>query len=392
MICILITNMNTPAAFSHSVGIVADDLTSAADGAGPFLPWAGSAQVRRDGMDDESARVLSLDTGSRTLSEPAAAQVAARAAAALADRGVLYKTMDSTLRGHIRAELTAAFRASGRHLLVVAPAFADAGRVTRGGNQYVHGQLVAASAYGADSVHPARTSRILDLIDPALGPARVIAEDASAAQLRAAADASRVLVLDASTQQVLDDRVSRLLARGASVLWAGSPGMARALAAQCGGAAAGMPAPVRAQRVLIVVGSANRVSHAQCDALRAAGVQVTSHADEIHHDAQVVCLKAPESPQADPAAVLAALTRQAMQALARHRFDGLIATGGDTLAALLQALAIRAFSLTCELAPGFPAGGAAVAGRGHPLAIAMKAGGFGNADALLAATTKLLRR
>ena len=37
--------MNTPAAFSRSIGIIADDLTSAADGAGPFLPWAGPAQV-----------------------------------------------------------------------------------------------------------------------------------------------------------------------------------------------------------------------------------------------------------------------------------------------------------------------------------------------------------
>ena len=43
--------------------------------------------------------------------------------AALADCGTLYKTMDSTLRGHVREELSAAFRASRRQLLVVAPAF-----------------------------------------------------------------------------------------------------------------------------------------------------------------------------------------------------------------------------------------------------------------------------
>ncbi len=392
MICILITNMNTPAGISRTIGIIADDLTSAADGAGPFLPGAGPAQVCRGVSGDVTPRILSLDTGSRGMAEMDAAQAASAAAAALAGRDVLYKTMDSTLRGHIRAELAAALRASGRHVLVVAPAFADAGRVTLGGNQYVHGQLVAASAYGADPVHPARTSRILDLIDPAIGPARVITEDVSAAHLRAAAGASRVLVLDASTQQALDDRVAQLMAQGGSVLWAGSPGLARALAAQCGGAAAAAPEPVRALRVLIVVGSANPVSHAQCDALRAAGAQVTRHADEIHPDAQMVCLQAPGTAQADSAAVLAGLTRQAMQALARHRFDGLIATGGDTLAALLDGLMIRSFTLTCEVAPGFPAGVAAVAGRGHRLALAMKAGGFGRPDALLAAAMKLLCR
>ena len=99
---------------------------------------------------------------------------------------------------------------------------------------------------------------------------------------------------------------------------------------------------------------------------------------------------APATARADPAAVLAALVRQAMLALASHRFDGLIATGGDTLAALLDALAIDAFTLTCELAPGFPAGTADCAGR--QLAIAMKAGGFGGPEALRDAAWRLLCR
>ena len=92
----------------------------------------------------------------------------------------------------------------------------------------MHGKLVAASSYGQDPVHPARTSRILDLVDPALGPAIVVPEDASAAELRAAAGKARVLVLDASSQQALNDRVAQLSLH--ACLWAGSPGMARALA------------------------------------------------------------------------------------------------------------------------------------------------------------------
>ena len=149
--------------------------------------------------------------------------------------------MDSTLRGHVREELSAAFRASRRQLLVVAPAFPDAGRLTLGGNQYVYGKLVAASSYGQDPVHPARTSRILDLVDPALGPAIVVPEDASVAELRAAANKARVLVLDASSQQVLNDRVAQLSLH--ACLWAGSPGMAQALAFQLGARAAAGVAP-----------------------------------------------------------------------------------------------------------------------------------------------------
>ena len=74
------------------------------------------------GLTRSDAPVLSVDTGSRASarSRPARSRGAARA---LADCGTLYKTMDSTLRGHVREELSAAFRASRRQLLVVAPAF-----------------------------------------------------------------------------------------------------------------------------------------------------------------------------------------------------------------------------------------------------------------------------
>lgn len=389
MICILITGMDTPELLSPRVGIIADDLTSAADGAGPFLPWAGSARVRRGVAAPAGECVLSVDTGSRGQPEAGAVDAVARAAAALAGRGILYKTLDSTLRGHVRAELAAALRARGRRLLVVAPAFPEAGRVTRGGIQYVHGERVDASVYAADPVHPARAARLLDLIDPASGPARVVAEDADPAQLRDAARNARVLVLDATTQAALDERVAQLWTHG-SCLWAGSPGLARALAARCGDAAPGLARPPRARRVLVVIGSANPASRAQGEALRAAGAQVADRADEIAPDAGLACLMAPAMARADPAAVLAALLRQAMLALASHRFDGLIATGGDTLAALLDALAIDAFTLTCELAPGFPAGTADCAGR--QLAIAMKAGGFGGPEALRDAAWRLLCR
>ncbi|MCF7770734.1 four-carbon acid sugar kinase family protein [Achromobacter pulmonis] len=385
--------MNSPTNLRRAIGIVADDLTSAADGAAPFLRGSGPVRVHRGLPDDLAHAVLSVDTGSRARTEAQAGRVAAQATRALAARGILYKTMDSTLRGHVRTELAAAMRASGRLLLVVAPAFADAGRVTREGIQYVHGVPVDASPYGADPVHPARSARLLDLIDPDIGPACVIPEDASAMQLRAAIAAARVLVLDAGSQRALDARVAQLWQQGSACLWAGSPGLARALAAQCVDAGAAQRACAvtrRAARVLVVAGSANPASQAQCEALRAAGARLATRADEIAGEDTLACLRAQRSPQAEPAAVLAALVAQARRAMARHRFDGLVATGGDTLAALLDALAIDTFTLTCELAPGFPAGTAVCAGR--PLSIAMKAGGFGGPGALRDAAWRLLCR
>ena len=215
----------------------------------------------------------------------------------------------------------------------------------------MYGKLVAASSYGQDPVHPARTSRILDLVDPALGPAIVVPEDASVAELRAAANKARVLVLDASSQQVLNDRVAQLSLH--ACLWAGSPGMAQALAFQLGARAAAPQASRRASRVLVVVGSANRVSHEQCAALQAAGAQRIQDADEIRADACVVFLQAPAQPTAiRPGCWPGWSGRPA--ALMAHSFDALIATGGDTMAALLDAQGIHAFTLLSELEPGFP--------------------------------------
>ena len=58
--------------------------------------------------------------------------------AQLATRDLLYKTVDSTLRGHV-SELEPWFEASGRKILVFAPAFPTAGRTTVGGVQLVDG-------------------------------------------------------------------------------------------------------------------------------------------------------------------------------------------------------------------------------------------------------------
>ncbi|WZB72808.1 hypothetical protein WJ968_18140 [Achromobacter xylosoxidans] len=67
--------MNTQKDPAKQVGIIADDLTSAADGAGPFMEWAGVAHISRGGLTRSDAPVLSVDTGSRALGEAEAGQV-----------------------------------------------------------------------------------------------------------------------------------------------------------------------------------------------------------------------------------------------------------------------------------------------------------------------------
>ena len=198
--------LNTPL-----IGIIADDLTSAADGASPFVAKGMNAsvwRVRSESVRDSFEHVLSIDCGSRSMGKDEAAKSVAQATALLADTPILLKTIDSTLRGHVTTEIEAAAKASARERIILAPAFPEAGRTTKNGIQLVNGTPVSETAYANDPVHPATTSRIADLI---------------------AKDLNSVVILDAESQEDLNRQVAAI-ENPESVLWIGSPGIAIALA------------------------------------------------------------------------------------------------------------------------------------------------------------------
>ncbi|MVO17094.1 four-carbon acid sugar kinase family protein [Parasedimentitalea huanghaiensis] len=338
-----------------SVGILADDLTSAADGGAPFGEKGLEIRIIRKGIRQEtgSAEVVSIDCATRSLDEAAAIKATTLATRSIAGARVLYKTIDSTLRGHIRAEIGAAFLASGRNRLVVAPAFPDAGRITRNGVQFVHGLPVCQSNYAQDPVHPIQSSNISDCIP---------------------SDILNVIILDAETQQDLNDQVTAL-GEIETTLWVGSPGMAKALASQ-------LPHKLGAERqapvsksVLVVVGSANPMS--------------TLQARRLRDDPRAVCLSVPNERAVDPRRVVSDLISKAIQQCSQC--DTVIATGGDTMEAFLDRLDVYEFVLAGEIEPGFPLATARLS-NGAPITLAMKAGGFGDENTLRRAVDHLCSR
>jgi len=373
------------------IGVVADDLTSAADGAIAFLKRGYVARICRAGADDTHASLVSIDTGSRTLDEADAAQVTRQAVTTLADRPLLYKTIDSTLRGHIRVEIAAAFRASGRPRLVVAPAFPAAGRTTIDGIQLLHGEPVAQTAYSRDPVHPAHTSRIEDLLEPSLGPIVEISAGTGLSEIGKAIGDAPVVIVDACEQVMLNRQIAEIHKHGPA-LWVGSPGMAEALAAvveRRTGQETFTP-DAMPDRVLVVVGSANPVSRSQCEGLAATGASVAMRAINLDGTASVACIHTPHIRASDPAKALATLVDEVEIALSRRRYDAIVATGGETMGALMERLSIQSFDLIRELEPGFPLGCARLV-DGRMMLVAMKAGGFGS-DITLRNAANTIRR
>lgn len=340
---------------SPSIAIIADDLTSAADGGAPFVRKGLSVEVRSGPQVDRGWHgfdVISVDCGSRTMIAKCAIKTVDQVTRSVVMVPILLKTIDSTLRGHIREELLAVYKASGRTRMVIAPAFPDAGRTTTSGIQYVNGTPVANSSYSADPVHPAWTSRIADLIPDGI---------------------QSTLILDAQSQADLNAQVAAI-DMPENVLWVGSPGLAMALAETKSPVHSSRPVRCSSMHTLVVVGSANPVSKVQA-----------KNASRLSF---VTCVTGPNVRTGDPQAVLSGIADAAMGAIESTEITALIATGGDTMDVMLKRLNIQQFSLEGEFEPGFPIGRATLE-DGRKLVLSMKAGGFGTPETLYRAASML---
>jgi uncharacterized protein YgbK (DUF1537 family) len=391
------------------IGIIADDLTSAADGAAPF-GRAGHGVTVCFASDDIltmpfDTEVVSLDLDSRARGANEAAALAARAGHLLRKAPVLYKTMDSTIRGHIAVEIASTLKASGRRVALVAPAFPAAGRTTIGGVQHVGGVAIGRTTFANDLSLAAREGRIAALFKGAtLGPViELTGPDArDARRIHTALAEAQVVIVDASSESDLDHLVDS--AKGSDrVLWVGSPGIAQALARAYPGPRRTLPGDVpNAAKPLILVGSLHPSSRAQVATLavvRQARIIeidptcISTHREDaeiaractqcldLHDKAVPVVISSAASPitgAAGPTAVL--LARVAQHLRAKGAIDGLIATGGDTAIAVARSFGATGLRLWRDLEPGVPFG--TLLGS-DPMPIITKAGGFGDSETLI---------
>ncbi|MFE7764433.1 four-carbon acid sugar kinase family protein [Streptomyces sp. NPDC057438] len=381
----------------HAIAILADDLTSAGDGAAPFRQAGHDARIlftTPASGPPHAACVSAVDLGSRVLDEEAAALSAWRAARLFAGSELLFKTVDSTLRGHVAAEVRSAWAGSGRRAVVIASAFPAEGRVTVDGVQYVRGVPVHESDYARDPVHPVRCSDLAVLF-----PEAVSVQPDRAAELPELIGNGDLIVCSATVDGDLD-RLVAAVPRLDEVLWVGSPGLAAALARRCArGTSSAVPLFAPARRPLIVVGSTNPATRRQLVKLHgSADVQgVTVDVDPAPAvqvlrglTAPVLTLQTPDerhTPQT--ARVLARSQAAVVQALTEDRtVDALVITGGETATTVLQPLGATGIDLLDEPERGVVRG--SLIGR-LPLPVLIKAGGFGD-DAMLLRLCHLIRQ
>lgn len=338
------------------LALIADDLSGALDTATPFA-IAGLPTIVALGPEgigealSAGAAVVAVVTATRAVGPSLAAARTAEVAARLMDARpeILFKKVDSRLKGNPGAESHALAAVAGRQRLVVAPAVPDQMRVTVAGRIAGRGvtEPIPVAGYFANSRRP-------------------------------------VDVADAATDADLDRVVAQHDWAGAVAV--GARGLGLAFARRLG-----RSLPMRRWRtdgnVLFAVGSRDPITEAQVAALIATGrlrTVVDAPAGAI----------APTDAIALPALVHCSGAVDERPDLVAQRFgvgvaglvrdlapSGLMLTGGDTALAALRALGLRCIRPQGEVEAGVPWFEATTADCAS-LLCSVKSGGFGDAGTL----------
>ena len=397
-----------------NVAVIADDLTGAAD-TGVQLARAGyrtavifrGEKIPAAGLDDAGLDAVALDTDTRTRPAGFAAKRVVEAARAVRDARVVCKKLDSTLRGNVAVELSAAVGATRRTRVVVAPAFPAAGRTTVGGVQLVHGVPVHETEMRNDPRTPVREGHIPTLLAGSFPSVATLgARDlADPEKVRRTLEESECVVADAERDADLEALV-RAVPDPSDVLWAGSAGLALALGGVYPGPRAGAPAsPGPARRVLVVIGSLSGVSREQLRRLveEYGDVAAPVHADRRGAVEQaaglarralsggacaVVHSPGERNRPGTGGPVVRSLAEVAAQLSGQGLFDALVMTGGSTAVRVALRLGASGIRLEGEVEAGVPWG--TLIGR-NPYLVVTKAGGFGGPDTLVGVVRSLVQ-
>jgi uncharacterized protein YgbK (DUF1537 family) len=364
-----------------TLAIVADDLTGGCD-AGTLFAAQGPVPLAIWPRRLPPVSVGVIDTESRTLARRDAAD---RVRSAVADTPAprLFKKIDSTLRGRIGAETEALMAARGLSTALFCPAFPAQKRVVVNRVLTVDGVPVSASAVADDPEFPAapaptrsEVSDVLDLLRPQfehpLGwiPLERVRGDVGILRDHLARLEGRVVLADAETDADLDALVHAALTLHPDPLLVGSAGLAGAVARRLGLHGSPVPLPP-VRRWLIVAGSRHPATRRQVAAARAANLLVVT---------------TPDADRGDRAMAARHVADEARKLLDEGAADLVMVTGGETAAALFQALGASRIDLVGAPRPGLALGYLSLPDR-PPLPVVTKAGGFGADDLLVSLAT-----
>lgn len=426
--------------------VIADDLTGANDTGVQFSKQGYTTHVAiltetqfqhpadlqelAGTLQQEAIDVLVIDTETRE-ADDATARIRIRAVLESLHphpEDLVYKKVDSTLRGRIGVELDECIRLLHKDICIFTPSFPHARRITIGGYLIVQDQPLGLSEYYSGDLTPEEASFIPSLLqtDTTFPIARIDLREvikgrqAILDDIRKASNAGKkIIVIDALNDAQLQDILASSFAYQGSILYAGSAGLANSLSIMYNGhRRQHPPAQKFSTPVCLVSGTRRSIVQQQI-----AYLQKNLNVYECVLDVARIFRQREALLEQTTVDVIRALqqgnhtllypdpryhTKQAMQALlaeisgdlrtlevsirtffgdllARimdvHPIRNLIVTGGDTAIGVCSALQIDHLNIVAELLPGIPLSVGRYRGN-FDLNIVTKAGGFGDEETL----------
>ena len=375
-------------------GIIADDLTGACD-TGAIFAQKGLATVvvldRRRRLD-AGAEVVVLTSKSRNDPVRSARRKVEEACRYLRARriGVLYKKIDSTLKGNVLEETSTVMTASEFSRALLCPAYPAQGRKVRRGVLFVRGRRTADLL----AVFSEQKDCRLVSVHLPVTLAKVAAAISSETQF---------ILPDAEAQGDLDCLVKAAMQSKRRVLLAGSGGLTTALANALGEWAVPRLGEkswrINSSRevvrpTLIFTGSNNPVTARQIDTLLQArlvdvhSLQRRQAMQDSLRQHQLAVVRVPVHQSRDDTIFKTLASFDFL--FTESRLANLVVIGGDTAALILRWLETQAIEIHGEIAPGIP-WGRMIGGKADGLALCTKAGGFGKPGSLVQIVTFLAR-
>lgn len=338
-------------ALSVQLAVIADDLTGALDAVVAFANAGlrcvvATTPAHLHAALDHRPEVIAVSTNSRALPGPQAALLTASVGRTLQGVPVVFKKIDSRLKGNIADEVAALSQVLGLEHVLLCPAIPAIGRTV------IDGRL---QGFGVNDPQP--VARVL----AGLPGLTVAAPDAAS-----------------------DDDIDQMLAGlPAGTLLAGASGLSAGLARRMWRKA---PPPIALplpQPVAFVIGSRDPITLAQVAHLRhshpvAYAAAPNGKVARVAAAAVTVLQATPGRTTADPAEVTRALAQSFVRAQLAPAC--LVLTGGDTAAAVLADLDLGVLDVLGEALPGLPV--CRAAGPGAAPLIVTKSGGFGTVETL----------
>jgi len=416
------------------IGAIADDLTGANDVAVQFAKHGLRTNVLVNARDAHGVALESdaivIDTESRNVRCRVACARARVATRALTRIGVhrLYKKVDSTLRGHIGAELETIMDELSIKTCIFAPAFPANKRIVIGGYLLVNHVPLQNTEIARNELTQSRCSHVPTILESQteleIGHIPLSIVMAGTERLKnemicLKRNGVGIIVVDSTTRQNLRAVAEAAVASNTAALTSGSAGLAETL-----------PEAFKLHfslPTIVIAGSSRTTTIEQVtkaeEELNAAVVDLnlskvlakTDGSDEIQRvindtmrlvetgrdviitscrgsmmltvqQARALGLTGAEVKRR----IVSALGESAREVLERAAIKGLILTGGETAIETLQRIEGAGVRVIDEISPGIPFG-KIIGGRHNGLMIITKAGAFGDPDAISESISYLRR-